>query len=114
MSGKFALARGYGKCPAVNMLVTACWLLMDDRRWCPQFIYVKAELNISDPISRGDLTLALRHGWNRRQAPLHKLLPLLQEAVTLHQCDFLWLQSVLHQEFPMYTEQKGEVPKRCG
>eukprot|EP00435_Cladocopium_sp_Y103_P069238 s392_g33.t1 len=108
MAGKFALAKGYGKCPAVNMLVTAFWLLMEDRKWCPQFVYVKSGLNISDPISRGDLSLAIRHGWTRKHAPLLRLLPLLQRSLTCHQGDFIWLQSMLRQEFPSDTEQVGE------
>ena len=78
-AGKTALQKGYGSDGRVNAIITAFWVLAAERNWFPAFQYVKSDLNISDPISRHDVEIAQREGWEERPIVLTKLLAALEE-----------------------------------
>eukprot|EP00435_Cladocopium_sp_Y103_P048273 s452_g14.t1 len=78
-AGKTALQKGYGSDERVNAIITAFWVLTAEKEWSPAFQYVKSELNISDPISRHDVAIAQKEGWEERPIDLTRLLEVLEE-----------------------------------
>ena len=100
-AGKFALIKGYGRCEAVNLLTSSFWILAEHRLWHPNLLYVRSELNISDPISRGDLSGAVAAGWTRKRSDPTKLLTLLADAIDNHGGDLLRLRRQLLEAFPI-------------
>ena len=72
-AGRAALNRGYGRDPAINHLLAFFWAFASRVQWSPHFEWVPSELNVSDPISRGDWELASRGGWSKLDSPLEPL-----------------------------------------
>ena len=54
-AGMAALQKGYRSDDRIYLFWGSCAKL----KWCPQFERVASECNISDPISRGDLNIAV-------------------------------------------------------
>ena len=52
-SGLAALQKGYGRDPAVNLLLTLFWAMASEQAWVPEFQWVPSDLNLADPVSRG-------------------------------------------------------------
>ena len=61
-AGEAALRKGYGKDDAVNGVLTAFWSLAVHMSWDPDFNRVESKANISDAVSRADLTFAQAQG----------------------------------------------------
>ena len=66
-SGLAALQKGYGRDPAVNLLLTLFWSVACEQSWVPEFQWVPSDLNLADPVSRGDLTVA-EPSWSRLES----------------------------------------------
>ena len=62
-AGLSALLRGFGKDPAINRILTLAWRLVHFNRWHLHMEWVASDNNISDKISRHDLALAKKFGW---------------------------------------------------
>ena len=62
-AGLSALLRGFGKDPAINRILTLAWRLVHFSRWHLHMEWVASDNNISDKISRHDLELAEKFGW---------------------------------------------------
>ena len=62
-AGKFALQKGYGRDVCVNNLLSFFWAVVHEMGWFPHFRWVASQCNISDPISRFDVTMAERASW---------------------------------------------------
>ena len=70
--GMIALMKGYGRDEHINLLLAAFWGMATTQRWLPEFRWVPSELNIADPISRGDLSVA-RPSWCRPSSTSQQL-----------------------------------------
>ena len=57
-AGKAALNKGFTSDPCINNLLCFFWALCAELKWFAHFEWVASSLNIADPISRGDLTVA--------------------------------------------------------
>ena len=77
-AGKSALQKGYGNDPPVNAIITAFWALVSKRGWLPVFKYVPSTLNISDPVSRHDTSMAEKAGWTEKKVDCMALLSALE------------------------------------
>ena len=76
-AGHAALLKGWGSDERVNLLLECFWKMAAKLQWQPHFEWVPSHNNISDPISRGDFSLANLHQWTLidvEDTPLHKLL----------------------------------------
>ena len=62
-SGLAALSKGYGSDPAINGIIAFFWSFMGALGIFAHFEWVPSQLNISDPVSRRDVTLAEHNGW---------------------------------------------------
>ena len=62
-AGLSALLRGFGKDPAINRTLTLAWRLVHFNRWHLHMEWVASDNNISDKISRHDLAMAKKFGW---------------------------------------------------
>ena len=69
-AGRSALLKGFSKEPAVNNLLSFFWSLAAKLGWHGSFQYVMSDCNISDPVSRGDLTIPRHLGWRGLQTGL--------------------------------------------
>ena len=98
-AGKYALTKGYGRCEAINILTSAFWLLAEQRQWHPHLVYVRSGLNISDPVSRGDLSGAEASGWTRVYPDITPLLKVLSRSLEQHDGDLMLLQRDLSEFF---------------
>ena len=63
-AGLSALEKGFGRDEHVNHLLTYFWTLASTLSWVPQFEWVPSELNLADPVSRGDLSV-VQPDWKR-------------------------------------------------
>ncbi|CAK9026226.1 unnamed protein product, partial [Durusdinium trenchii] len=63
--GKFALQKGYGRDTKVNRLLAFLWQFVESSNHEPHWERVTSQANISDAISRGDLSQATALGWKR-------------------------------------------------
>lgn len=77
-AGRSALEKGYGNDPRVNAIITAFWTLTAHKGWFPKFKYVQSALNISDPISRHETSMAESAGWSEIQVNDQALLVALE------------------------------------
>lgn len=78
--GMSALMRGFGRDTPVNHLLAFTWTFTARHQWFPQQEWVPSAQNISDPVSRNDLTMAEQLGWHRVDLdlrPFWKILKLL-------------------------------------
>ena len=101
-SGKFALTKGYGKNPEVNLIITCFWLVMEAHHFHPHFQYVKSGLNISDPVSRGDFEHPLKEGWQWLECPVDDIVQVLTRALATNSFDFDGLRENL-MNIPTFT-----------
>ena len=106
-AGKYALSKGYGRCEAINLLTSSFWILAESRGWFPHITYVQSCLNISDPVSRGDLAGAQSAGWQQHLSCPKKLYCLLTEVIDEHAGDLLYLRHRLLEAFPISTPVQG-------
>ena len=60
LAGLSALEKGFGRDQHVNHLLTYFWTTASSLSWVPQFEWVPSQLNLADPISRGDLSVVRR------------------------------------------------------
>ena len=65
-----ALRKGYGKDPKINSLLAALWNFLADIGVEPHWRRVCSSANISDGISRDDLTLAQEFNWTEVEGPM--------------------------------------------
>ena len=49
--------------------------------WLPDFRRVPSKANVSDAVSRGDLSMAVKSGWTRARTPTESILKVLTRAV---------------------------------
>ena len=113
-AGKYALVKGYGKCAAINTLITAFWTLVEVNRWCPHFSYVKSGLNISDPVSRADDSIARSFGWTRLHTNVEPLLNILANALDNIPWTVFGSAIKCFPNFQGISVKVGEVPARIG
>ena len=59
-----ALNKGYGRDSSVNHMVAFLWCVIARCGLHPHFSWVQSSHNVSDSVSRHDLTDAIAHGWN--------------------------------------------------
>jgi hypothetical protein len=64
-AGQSALVKGYGSDARINNLISIYWAVVAHRGLSPDVQWVASELNISDPISRGDTSIAVASNWKR-------------------------------------------------
>ena len=79
-AGLMALTKGYGGDPAVNGMLTFFWALLSALNLHLHFEWVPSSLNIADPISRRDFSIAHRLNWHRVDLELEGVY------VILHRC----------------------------
>lgn len=76
-AGLQAIQKGYGSDPAVNGMLTFFWALVARLGLFIHFEWVPSELNISDPISRRDLTMAHDLAWHETPFELEPIYSIL-------------------------------------
>ena len=64
-AGEAALRKGHGKDAFVNGMLAAFWGTAARRGWRPTFARVESKANVSDAVSRGDLSRAIKEQWTR-------------------------------------------------
>jgi len=64
-----ALAKGYGSDKAVNAITATFWAMAVLSKKTPHFERVPSKANISDGVSRGDMSLPDEFGWAQREMP---------------------------------------------
>ncbi len=116
-----ALTKGYGRDPSVNNLVSFFWHLVARLELQVALTWVPSELNISDPISRGDMRLAHDHGWTSIPADLTSFYSIVVRcaddvyyATTLAVDECLSQQSGLEQDGKTVPEMVSEVDTDSG
>ena len=80
-AGESALRKGYGRDRKVNRLLTMLWTFLAKKQLDPHWRRVKSSANISDPISREDLSLAHSHHWLIADIPENKIYKTLVRGV---------------------------------
>ena len=60
----------------MNGLLAFTWALLTHLGMCPNFEWVPSALNVSDAVSRGDFSEALKAGWTRLHFDLNPLITL--------------------------------------
>ena len=76
-AGLMALTKGYGGDRSVNGRLTFFWALLSALNVYLHIEWVPSGLNIADPISRRDLSIAHRLGWQRVDLELDKVYSIL-------------------------------------
>ena len=71
--------RLYGKDGAVNGILAAFWSTAALSEWLPDFRRMPSKANVSDAVSRGDLSFAERSGWTRVRTPTRSILKAADE-----------------------------------
>ena len=79
-AGLSALLRGFGKDPAINRILTLAWRLVHFNRWHLHMEWVASDNNISDKISRHDLEMAKKFGWQQITADMDPFYQILIRA----------------------------------
>ena len=79
-AGLSALLRGFGKDPAINRILTLAWRLVHFNRWHLHMEWVASDNNISDKISRHDLALAKKFGWQEIAIDMDPFYQILMKA----------------------------------
>ena len=64
-----ALRKGYGSDPSVNILISLFAAVTAITAKWPYMEFVASEANISDGVSRQDMSLPRKLGWNDRSLP---------------------------------------------
>ena len=77
-AGLTALQKGYGRDEHVNRMLSWFHALNSRLRWHGHFQWVSSEANISDKVSRGDLTTVQSQGWASLQSGLEGFWPILE------------------------------------
>eukprot|EP00438_Fugacium_kawagutii_P026201 Skav223831 [mRNA] locus=scaffold1256:63584:64912:- [translate_table: standard] len=95
MAGRQGLLKGYGKDLNVNALISAFWTLAARYQWHPHIQYVRSHLNISDPVSRHDVTAARLRGWTEVNLDVMPMLQILENFADGGQQDLATLTSDL-------------------
>eukprot|EP00438_Fugacium_kawagutii_P019768 Skav203658 [mRNA] locus=scaffold2755:65268:66686:- [translate_table: standard] len=78
--GLQALNKGYTKDLVTNCFFSVTTNLIADLRYMVHYEWVASHQNISDPISRSDISLALQHGWIRSYTSLDSFWRILANA----------------------------------
>ena len=76
-AGLMAITKGYGSDKAVNGMLTFFWALVARLKIFIHFEWVPSDLNISDPISRREFSIADRLGWTRVDPSLEHIYKIL-------------------------------------
>lgn len=77
-SGLSALRKGYGRDESINRFLSWFHALMIRMRWHGHFEWVSSGANLSDEISRGDLSMARWNGWSLLQSSLDEIWPVIK------------------------------------
>ena len=72
-----ALSKGYGRDESINRLVSFLWCLISRRSLHPHFTWVQSSHNISDKVSRHDLSDVYQQGWTLLTPDLDGLFSVL-------------------------------------
>ena len=78
--GKFALLKGFGKDTRVNRLLALLWHFVEHSNHEPHWERVTSQANISDAISRGDVSRARELGWKEIEFDWSELYNTLTKA----------------------------------
>eukprot|EP00438_Fugacium_kawagutii_P014457 Skav223504 [mRNA] locus=scaffold1160:147994:152414:- [translate_table: standard] len=78
--GRCAITRGFGRDLKVNRLLNCAWQFIQGASLSPSFQRVTSSANMSDSISRGDLSMAKMLGWQRLETDWDGLYKLLVQA----------------------------------
>ena len=76
-AGLAAISKGYGRDETINNLLSWFHALSTRMRWHGHFEWVSSSANLSDKISRGDLSIAATHGWDILSTELDELWPII-------------------------------------
>ncbi|CAE7364819.1 Dnmt3b [Symbiodinium sp. CCMP2592] len=77
-SGLSAIRKGYGRDEAINRFLSWFHALMIRMRWHGHFEWVSSGANLSDKISRGDLSMARARGWDMLSSSLDGIWPIVK------------------------------------
>ena len=80
VAGQFALLKGYGRDASVNGVLAAFWASAARFAWFPQFRRVPSKANVSDAVSRDDLSKAQELGWEWVDVPDEAIMIVLAKA----------------------------------
>ena len=72
-----ALNKGYGRDECINRMLSFLWCLLSSKGMYPHFTWVQSSHNVSDKVSRHDLSEAVAAGWRVLHLdvqPLYKIL----------------------------------------
>ncbi len=81
-AAKYALVKGYGSDPSTNGMIAAFWGYTAAHHRDPWFERVSSKANISDSVSRGDLTEARKNEWAELHLDGTELWPILMRTAT--------------------------------
>jgi hypothetical protein len=79
-AAKFALVKGYSSDLSINALLTVFWAHQTQQGHDPWFERVSTKANISDAVSRADMTEATAKGWQHVDLDLGNVWPILLRA----------------------------------
>eukprot|EP00438_Fugacium_kawagutii_P009053 Skav200345 [mRNA] locus=scaffold2819:30500:32006:- [translate_table: standard] len=112
MAGKQAITKGYGRDPMVNALITAFWTMSAHKQWYPRLQYVKSALNLSDAVSRHDLSYAQAHNWHEVSLDVQPMLNYVVEFIDSGSTD---IEALLHNLLLCIRHRAGWFgDARCG
>ena len=72
-----ALNRGYGRDACINHMLAFLWCLIARCGLHPHFTWVQSSHNVSDAVSRHDLSAAKLHGWDIVETEFNELYAIL-------------------------------------
>ncbi len=75
-----ALQKGYGKDVHINNLVSVFWSIVNQLNLFIHFSWVPSEHNVSDKVSRHDISEAQSQGWSEVPAELTQVYRILERA----------------------------------
>ena len=81
-AAKFALIKGYGSDLSINSLLTLFWSHQSMNGSDPWFERVSSKANISDAVSRDDMSEATQAGWKHLNIKLDNCWPILLRALS--------------------------------
>jgi len=87
-AAKHALVKGYGSVKEVNNLVSAFWRFCEHRTLMPWFERVSTQANVSDAISRDDLSDGFSRGWTLFDVDLTELFDKIRKIAADPTVDF--------------------------
>eukprot|EP00438_Fugacium_kawagutii_P016206 Skav224056 [mRNA] locus=scaffold534:436788:437924:- [translate_table: standard] len=112
-AGKAALRKGFGRDVKINRLLCSVWTYLTTANLDPHWRRVCSQANISDPISRDDLEIALKHQWLRVEADWDQLYRLLLLSTTNMEQALRCAHKYMHFTGRILARNHGAAPSRA-